>query len=508
MGVDIGGRIRAFGKRVGSLVVVPVTAPPPNADKRDAGDSDVNGRPSFTTEDPWSVSIDRDRDGTVGYIDYSGPAVTSDELIERAASDLHVTVGEVRALAPVISMRATCFPVRYRVTFHKNAAGEPLPVDDDDDALLLPVDADNDGVHRSGIEVGLGDPWKVLLSAGPLMMAVTHNTAFIGLAMVLSVGFFLVSTIELIGNDVMFCAVSRDGIALRVEGRMSRWSLYLSIRRALRAARRKGLEPAGIDTSTSWARSRAAWRLSGSCTALSRDDDDINMGLVRLDWRPVWLPVERDDDAGRERTADIDAMLPSAHEIGMVMRYINLTRDVSSMDDDDVDGIRATKRELGIESMRVVGKHHRRAVADMPEDIPWERLANDYIRARDALAALDARDDVDGEAADRLRGVLSSAMAALSDRGVESMTPTDASVLADRCDDVVGAAATEVDDLVRRAEALSTVNGFIDDLGDALELKRQREAERARSLRPVVDEAIERALAKQQLVAGERQRSR
>lgn len=508
MGVDIGGRIRAFGKRVGSLVAVPVTALPPNADKRDAGDSDVNGRPSFTTEDPWSVSIDRDRDGTVGHIDYSGPAVTSDELIERAASDLHVTVGDVRALAPVISMRATtCFPVRYRVTFHKNAAGEPLPVDDDDDALLLPVGADDDDA-KSMITVGVGDPWKVLLSAGPLMMAVTHNTAFIGPAMALTVGLGLISTIELICNTVLFCAVSRDGIALGVEGRMSRWSLYLSIRRALRAARRKGLEPAGIDTSTRWARSRAAWRLSGSCTALSRDDDDINMGLVRLDWRPVRLPVERDDDAGRWGTADIDAVLPSAHEIGMVMRYINLTRDVSSMDDDDVDGIRATKRELGIESMRVVGKHHRRAVADMPEDIPWERLANDYIRARDALAALDARDDVDEEAADRLRGVLSSAMAELSDRGVESMTPTDASVLADRCDDTVGAATTEVDDLVRRAEALSTVNGFIDDLGDALELKRQREAERARSLRPMVDKAIERALAKQQLVAGERQRSR
>ena len=501
MGVDIGGRIRAFGKRVGSLVVVPVTAPPLNADKRDAGDSDVNGRPSFTTEDPWSVSVDRDRDGTVGHIDYSGPAVTSDELIERAASDLHVTVGEVRALAPVISMRATCFPVRYRVTFHKNAAGEPLPVDDDDDALLLPVAADDDDA-KSMITVGVGDPWKVLFSAGPLMMAVTHNTAFIGPAMALTVGFFLVSTIELIGNDVMFCAVSRDGIALRVEGRMSRWSLYLSIRRALRAARRKGLEPAGIDTSTNWARSRAAWRLSGSCTALSPSDGD--MGLIRLDWRPV----EQDDDTGLERTADINAVLPSAHEIGMVMRYINLTRDVSSMDDDDVDGIRATKRELGIGSMRVVGKHHRRAVTDMPEDIPWERLAHDYISARDALAALDARDDVDEEAADRLRGVLSSAMAELSDRGVESMTQTDASVLADRCDDTVGAATTEVDDLVRRAEALSTVNGFIDDLGDALELKRQREAERARSLRPVVDEAIERALAKQQLVAGERQRSR
>jgi hypothetical protein len=504
MSVDIGDRIRAFGKLVGSLVVVPVTAPPPNADKRDAGDSDVNGRPSFTTEDPWSVSIDRDRDGTVGHIDYSGPAVTSDELIERAASDLHVTVGEVRALAPVISMRATaCFPVRYRVTFHKNAAGEPLPVDDD--AMLLPVGADDDNA-KSMITVGLGDPWKVLFSAGPLIMVATNNTPFVGMGMALTVGFFLISTIGLMGNDVMFCSVSRDGIALRVKGRMSRWSLYLSIRRALRAARRKGLEPAGIDTSTSWARSRAAWRLSGSCTALSRDDGD--MGLVRLDWRPVRLPVERDDDTGLVNPAEIDAMLPSAHEIGMAIRYINLTRDVSSMDDDDVDMIRSTKRELGVESMRVVGKHHRRAAADMPEDIPWERLANDYIRARDSLAALDARDDVDADAAARLRGVLSAAMSELSDRGVESMTPTDASVLADRCDDSVGAAATEVDGLVRRAEALSTVNGFIDDLGDALELKRQREAERARSLRPVVDKAIERALAKQQPVAGERQRSR
>lgn len=507
MNIDVNGRIRAFGRRVGSLVVVPVTTPPPNADKRDDGDSDADGRPLFTTEDPWSVSIDRDRDGTVGRIDYSGPAVTSDELIERAASDLHVTVGEVRALAPVISMRATRFPVRYRVTFHKNAAGEPLSVDDDDDALLRPVDADaDDDAAKSMILVWLGDPWKVLASAGPLMMAATNNAVVVFTGLVLSVGLFLVSTIELMGNGVAGCAVSRDGIALMVKGRMSRWSLYLSIRRALRAARRKGLEPAGIDTSTSWARSRAAWRLSGSCTALSRDDGD--MGLVRLDWRPVRLPVERDDDTGLVNPAEIDAMLPSAHEIGMAIRYINLTRDVSSMDDDDVDMIRSTKRELGVESMRVVGKHHRRAAADMPEDIPWERLANDYIRARDSLAALDARDDVDADAAARLRGVLSAAMAELSDRGVESMTPTDASVLADRCDDSVGAAAAEVDGLVRRAEALSTVNGFIDDLGDALELKRQREAERARSLRPMVDKAIERALAKQQPVAGERQRSR
>lgn len=505
MSVDIGSRIRAFTKLVGSLVVVTVAVPPPNADKRDAGDSDADGRPLFTTEGPWSVRIDRDRDGTVGHIDYSGPAVTADELIERAASDLHATVGEVRALAPVISMRATCFPIRYRMTFLKNAAGEPLSVDDDDDALLLTVAADDDAA-KSMILVRLGDPWKVLASAGPLMMAATNNAVVVGTGLVLSVGLFLISTIGLIGNDVTFCAVSRDGIALRVKGRMSRWSLYLSIRRALRAARRKGLEPAGIDTSTSWARSRAAWRLSGSCTALSRDDGD--MGLVRLDWRPVGLPVERDDDTGLVNPAEIDAMLPSAHEIGMAIRYINLTRDVSSMDDDDVDMIRSTKRELGVESMRVVGKHHRRAVADMPEDIPWERLANDYIRARDALAALDARDDVDAEAAARLRGVLSATMAELSDRGVESMTPTDASVLADRCDDSVGAATTEVDELVRRAEALSTVNGFIDDLGDALELKRQREAERARSLRPVVDKAIERALAKQQPVVGERQRSR
>ena len=503
MNIDVNGRIRAFGRRVGSLVVVPVTTPPPNADKRDAGDSDADGRPLFTTEDPWSVSIDRDRDGTVGHIDYSGPAVTSDELIERAASDLHVTVGEVRALAPVISMRATtCFPVRYRVTFHKNAAGEPLPVDDDDDVLLLPVDADDDDDDvKSMITVGLGDPWKVLFSAGPLMV-VTHNAAVVCTGLVLLIGLFFSSAIALIGNEVMFCAVSRDGIALRVKGRMSRWSLYRSIRSALRAARRKGLEPAGIDTATRWARSRAAWRLSGSCTALSPGDGD--MGLVRLDWRPV----ERDDGTGLERTADINAVLPSAHEIGMVMRYINLTSDVSIMDDDDVDGIRATKRELGIESMRVVVEHHRRAVTDIPDSIPWERLANDYIRARDALTALDARDDVDAEAAARLRGVLSAAMAELAGRGVDSMTPTEASVLADRCDDSVGAAAAEVDDLVRRAEALSTVNGFIDDLGDALELKRQREAERARSLRPMVDKAIERALAKQQPVAGERQRSR
>ena len=492
--IDIGGRIRAACRRIDSLVEVPVTALPPNSDKRDGGAADVDRRPSFTTEDPWSVSVDRDRDGTVGHIDYSGPAVTSDEIIKRAASDLHATVGDVRALAPTISMRATCFPVRYRVTFHKNAAGELLPVDDD--AMLLPGGADDDDA-KSMITVGLVDLWRVLLSIGPLMMmVVTHNTAHDGVCAALMVGFVLFEAVSIIGNAVMSCAVSRDGIALRVKGKVSRSSLYLNIRRALRDARRKGLEPAGIDTSTRWARSRAAWRLSGSCTALSPSDGD--MGLIRLDWRPV----------GREGTADIDAVLPSAHEIGMIIRYINLTSDVSNMDDDDVDWIRDTKRELGIESMRVACEHHRRAVTDMPEDMPWERLAHAYINARDALAKLDARDDVNGEAADRLRGVLSTAMAELSNRGVESMTPTDASVLANRCDDTVGAATTEVDELVRHAEALSTVNGFLDDLGDALELKRQREAERERSLRPVVDEAIKRALAKQQLAAGECSRSR